>query len=108
MNRLIAMNLYVQVKQHVKKERSGNVFIAMENVNFGPLLEHDSNEDGLKLVWPSMVMNAKQTAESLSLSYKDQNRAVCRNDPRLTSDMFFIELYRNDVKGIIDTIEFWR
>jgi len=88
MKRLTAMNLYVKVKQHVKKERSGNVSVAVEDVNFGPLLDHDSKTEGLKLVWPSAIMNAKQTAESLSLPYKDQNHAVCQNDPRLTSNIF--------------------
>jgi hypothetical protein len=108
MKRLIDMNHYVQVSQQVKKERKGKVVTNTEKIHFGPLLDDKGDGSTLRLVWPSMLFDAQQTAEQLSLTYKDQKHSICRLDPRLNSDIFLQLLYRNDVEGIAATISFWQ
>lgn len=109
MERLIPLNYVVDVSQKVSKARSGKVSTGVERIRFGPLLDDDPEEEGqLKLVWPGTCMNAMQVAESLSLTFKDQNHSICRTDSRLVADISLQLLYRNDVTGIVKTLNFWR
>jgi hypothetical protein len=52
-------------------------------------------------------MDAMQTAESLSLTYKDQNHSVCHTNDKQVSDIFLQKLYRNAITGILQTVDFW-
>jgi hypothetical protein len=81
-----------------------------ETIQFGPLLQEvaDLERGALELVWLGIVMDAiMQTADSLSLTYNDQNHSVCHTNDKKVSDIFLQKLYQNAVTGILQTVNFW-
>lgn len=105
---LFCMNYFIDVIHRVRRVRSHKVSVGKQTARFGPLLEEDKDiADGLKLVWPGTIMDAMQTAEKLSLVYKDQNHAICRTDGKMATDVFLQLLYRNHADGIIRTLQYW-
>jgi hypothetical protein len=108
LERLICHNFVVDVSQPAKKQNLSQVSTAQETIRYGPLVEEDTESEGsLKLVWPGVAMDAMQTAESLSLTYKDQNHSVCRTNDKKVSDVSLQKLYWNDITGIIATLDYW-
>lgn len=91
---------FIIVKQEVKTVPSASTTkedsVVIEHIQFGPLLE-ESSEGLMSLVAPLTVFGARQTAACLHLVHKDQNHSICRNDPRLLSDVLLSLLVHNDV-----------